>query len=115
VPSGGVAPETSYHPGPLLDPRTLPELPPEQKGLRMSGRSTKVSSDRLRGEAYMSRVLDNLASVAPGGRNAALNRVGWSLGRWVAAGALDQADMEDGLYEAADRNGLAADDGQRQV
>jgi hypothetical protein len=30
----GVAPETGYHPGPLLDPRTLPQLPPEPKGLR---------------------------------------------------------------------------------
>jgi hypothetical protein len=113
---GGVAPETGYHPGPLLDPRTLPELPPGPKGLRMSSTSkARVSGDRRRGEAYMTQVLDNLASRARGGRNAALNRAAWTLGRWVAAGALEQSEVEDGLYDAAERNGLVADDGQRQV
>jgi len=29
-------------------------------------------------------------------------------------GALDQATVEDALYVAAERNGLVADDGQRQ-
>jgi hypothetical protein len=29
--------------------------------------------------------------------------------------ALDQTDVEDALYAAAERNGLVADDGQRQV
>jgi len=44
-----------------------------------------------------------------------VNRAAWTLGRWVAAGALEQAAVEDGLYEAAERNGLVGDDGQRQV
>ena len=26
----------------------------------------------------------------------------WTLGRWIAAGALEQADIEDELYMAAD-------------
>jgi hypothetical protein len=30
----------------------------------------------------------------------------------VAAGVLDQAAVEDGLYEAAEQNGLVAEDGQ---
>jgi hypothetical protein len=47
-------------------------------------------------------------------RNTALNRAAWSLGRWVAAGALDQAIAEDQLYSAAQQNGLVADDGERQ-
>jgi hypothetical protein len=112
----GVAPETGYHPGPLLDSRTLPELAREQKGLRPSARSTpKVSGDHGRAEAYMTQVLDNLATVASGGRNAALNRAAWTLGRWVAAGELEQATVEDGLYAAADQNGLVADDGERQT
>jgi hypothetical protein len=38
----------------------------------------------------------------------------WTLGRWVGADALEQADIEDGLYAAAVRNGLVADDGQRK-
>jgi hypothetical protein len=53
--------------------------------------------------------------VAPGGCNAALNRAAWTLGRWVAAGALEQGEVEDGLYAAAVRNGLVADDGERQA
>jgi hypothetical protein len=48
------------------------------------------------------------------GRNAALNGAAWTLGRWIAAGALEQADVEDELYGAAEANSLIADDGQRQ-
>src|SRR5437764_13849696 len=48
------------------------------------------------------------------GRNAALNGAAWTLGHWVAAGALDQAAVEDALYAAAGQNGLMADDGPRQ-
>ena len=39
----------------------------------------------------------------------------WTLGRWIAAGALEQADIEDELYMAALHNGLVHDDGQRQT
>jgi hypothetical protein len=35
-------------------------------------------------------------------------------GRWLAAGALEQADVEDVLYVAALRNGLVHTDGERQ-
>jgi hypothetical protein len=48
------------------------------------------------------------------GRNATLNGAAWTLGRWIAAGALDQTSVEDGLYLAAEQNGLVADDGERQ-
>ena len=71
--------------------------------------------DDRRSRAYMQKVVDNLASAAPGRRNAALNGAAWTLGRWVAAGALEQADVEDVLYAAAERNGLVADDGERQT
>jgi hypothetical protein len=63
----------------------------------------------------MAQVLANLASVGPGGRNAALNHAAWTLGGWVAAGALGQGEVEDGLYAAAERNGLLVDDGPRQT
>jgi hypothetical protein len=43
------------------------------------------------------------------------NRSAWTLGRWIAAGALERADVEDGLYAAAERSGPVADDGQRQI
>ena len=38
----------------------------------------------------MDKVVRNLARMAPNsGRNAALNGAAWTLGHWVAAGALD--------------------------
>jgi hypothetical protein len=55
--------------------------------------------------------------VPAGGRNAALNKTAWKLGQWVAAGALDQALVEDALFAAAERNGLVSDpkDGPRKT
>lgn len=70
--------------------------------------------DRRRGEAYLSKLMDELARMPAGGRNAALNKTAWKLGQWVAAGALYQGEVEDALYAAAETNGLVADDGQRQ-
>jgi len=62
----------------------------------------------------MAQVVANVAAAAPGGRNAALNNAAWTLGSWVGAGGLELHQVEDELYEAAARNGLVADDGQRQ-
>jgi hypothetical protein len=64
--------------------------------------------------------LDGAGDRRPGGRasrgrNAALNHAAWTLGRWIAAGALEQRDVEDALYAAAGRNGLVAEDSQRQT
>jgi hypothetical protein len=70
--------------------------------------------DRRRGEAYLSKLMDELARMPAGGRNAALNKTAWKLGQWVAAGALYQGEVEAALYAAAETNGLVADDGQRQ-
>jgi hypothetical protein len=114
-----VAPESRYHPGPQLDPRTLPELPPDQRPELRRSPSTRRShpahaTDRHRGEAYMASVIASLEGVAPGGRNDALNRAAWTLGRWIGSGALEQSDVEDALYAVATRNGLVADDGARQ-
>src|SRR5437868_2164780 len=36
-------------------------------------------------------------------------------GRWIAAGALEQTDVEDALYVAGLSNGLVHDDGERQT
>ncbi|HEV7665621.1 MAG TPA: hypothetical protein VGQ62_18965 [Chloroflexota bacterium] len=60
-------------------------------------------------------MISNLGAVHPGQRNIALNQAAWTLGRWVATGALDQSTAEDQLYEAAQQNGLVADDGERQT
>jgi hypothetical protein len=106
---GGLAAKTRVNEGPLLDASTLPALPPELR--RAPARPWKASGSP---EAYMRQVLDNVATAAPGGRKAALNHAAWTLGRWVAAGKLEQRDVEDGLYAAAERCNLVADDGQRQ-
>ena len=73
--------------------------------------------DRRRGEAYLTKLIDELARVPAGGRNAALNKTAWKLGQWVAAGALEQAEVEDALYAAAEANGLVSDpkDGPRKT
>ena len=63
----------------------------------------------------MEQVITRLGAVQPGGRNAALNHAAWTLGRWIAAGALEQLQVEDELFSAAQRNGLVSDDGQRQT
>src|SRR5919204_2188777 len=62
----------------------------------------------------MEQVIANRKGVPPGGRNNALNHAARTLGHWIAAGALDQGEVEDALYGAAERNGLVADDGARQ-
>jgi hypothetical protein len=45
------------------------------------------------------------------------SRTAWTLGRWVAASTLDQAEVEDALYAAAEQNGLVSDtkDGPRRT
>jgi hypothetical protein len=66
-------------------------------------------------EREVASVVANLERMAPNsGRNDALKRAAWTLGRWVASGALDQADVEDELYAAAECNHVVADDGARQ-
>jgi hypothetical protein len=116
----GVAPSAEHHDGRLLDPLTLPELPPDapRPELRRSPTAQVLrratGADRRRGEAYLATVIDGLEATPPGRRNAALNAAAWTLGRWVAAGALDQADVEDALYGAAEINDLVDDDGTRQ-
>jgi hypothetical protein len=118
--SGGVTAKATCHDGPLLDAATLPVLPPEPN--RPELRSTPTAkvvrrttdSDRRRGEAYMDRVIVGVERTPLGGRNDALNHATWTLGRWIAAGALKQGDVEDELYAAAECNGLFDDDGVRQ-
>jgi hypothetical protein len=120
--NGGVSARATCHDGPLLDPATLPALTepvrPELE-LRHASSATVLrvttDADRRRGEAYMDRVIDNLAAMAPNtGRNVALNKAASTLGEWVAADVLDLAQVEDVLYAAAEANGLVAEDGQRQ-
>jgi hypothetical protein len=109
--------------GPLLDPATLPELPPEPKRseLRLLPSSAvprdPTERERRRAADYLRTVIEKLARQQEPGRNNALNHAAWTLGHWVAAGALDQAAVEDALYGAAEQNGLVRDpkDGPRKT
>ena len=114
----GVVGETVNHTGQLLDASTLPEMPvvpqpPKARRVRVRVR-VRVRGDHRRGEAYPAKVIDELAKTPSGGRNSALNHAAWTLGRWIAATALEQAEVEDALYAAARANRLLADDGERQ-
>jgi hypothetical protein len=114
----GDVPESSCQVAQLLDPATLPVLPHVppvvSRGIPALSGARQAKADG-RAERYMSTVMSNLSTAQPGQRNTALNQAAWTLGRWVAAGVLDQATVEDQLYAAAQRNGLVADDGERQT
>jgi hypothetical protein len=109
--NGGVSAKARHHGGPLLDPSTLPP-PPKMVQPRVT--SVPRISPGANAERYLAQVLANVAAVAPGGRNAALNHAAWTLGRWVESGKLEQREVEDGLDAAAEQTGLVADDGERQ-
>ena len=52
-----MVPQRSYHPGPQLDPATLPELPPEEQPALLRSLSTRsprktTADDHRRGDAY---------------------------------------------------------------
>ena len=49
----------------------------------------------------MATVISNLQTTRSGSRNTALNHAAWTLGHWIAAGALEQAEVEEALYVAA--------------
>jgi hypothetical protein len=70
---------------------------------------------RVRARKYMAAVVAGVAALQPGTRNSGLNVAAWTLGHWIAAGALEQSEVEDGLFDAAARNGLVAEDGERQI
>jgi putative DNA primase/helicase len=112
--------DSVIHDGPLLDPDSLPPLPPEPEADRAAPlgppRDLRSSDrDRERGRRYLARLVDPLASMAPAtGRNAQLNAAAWSAGRLVAGGWLDQREVEDALFAACQANGLVADDGERR-
>ncbi len=108
-------PETDWHDGPLLEPTALPALPEPVRRDAPRMQRRPLDGATLQDVHYAGVVLDGLAGTAPGARNAALFRAAAALGRRVAAGQLPEPDVEQGLYAAAERNGLVADDGERAV
>jgi hypothetical protein len=56
-----------------------------------------------------------VAAAQPGTRNSTLNTAAFNLYQIVAGGELDEEDVHDRLFEAAETCGLVADDGAAQV
>jgi len=108
-------PQVEWHAGRLLAVGMLPALPALARRDSPRMRHRPLEGATLQDVHYAGVVLDALASTAPGARNAALFRAAAALGRRVAAGQLPEPDVEQGLYAAAERNGLVADDGERAV
>jgi hypothetical protein len=69
--------------------------------------------------AYAKAALDceckNVASAQPGTRNSTLNTAAFNLFQLVAGGVLDEQEVRDRLFEAAETCRLVADDGAQQV
>ena len=81
----------------------MPPLPSTKAARVQCSSRTKilrraVAGDQRCGEAYMQKAIAGLGATRPGRRRAALNHATWPLGRWVAAGALEQTAVEDTLY-----------------
>lgn len=82
-------------------------------GNRAAEGITADEAVRKYGLAALDRERDQLARTGSGGRNQALNNAALALGSLVAAGALSEAMARAALQEAAQANGLWADDGAR--
>lgn len=68
-----------------------------------------------RARAVLDKLSNDLASETTGGRNDALNKAAFTMGGFVAAGAISRAEVEASLTNASHRNGLAKDDGMTAV
>ena len=122
---------------------TIPILPPSLVGLLREGASkldfdaetaqpTPTPAPKPNGssshyplaappreEAYADTALRNtineLAALAEGSRNIELNTAALKMGHQVAAGRIDRATVEKGLYDASVANGLVKDTGPHAV
>jgi hypothetical protein len=65
--------------------------------------------------AALDRECKTIASAQPGTRNTVLNTAAFNLFQLVAGGALDEQEVRDRLFEAAQTCGLVADDGAASV
>lgn len=90
----------------LVAPPPVPE--PRRQALPATG-------DKARAYAVgaLYHAVRRVAGMGSGSRNDTLNTEAFSLARFVAQGALSEAELRDALYAAAHANGMVAEDGAR--
>ncbi|MDO3431172.1 bifunctional DNA primase/polymerase [Rhizobium sp. CBN3] len=68
---------------------------------------------------YVNKAVDDelalLATTGQGGRGQQLNASAYALGQFVGAGAISRGEAEQALYAAAQSNGVAQKDGERET
>src|SRR5262249_24755045 len=79
----------------------------------------ELANSKTRGSAWARAALDRkwktVAAAQPGTRNDRLNTAAFNLFQIVAGGGLDEQEVRDRLFEAAETCGLVADDGAASV
>jgi len=104
----------------------LPDVPPGIVALveaRKAGKTQSApTSDKtvtIREKSYAQAALrgcvEELAAAGRGGRNELANRLAFRMGRMIARGWIDRAEVEEALIEAMQRNGYTDDDGVRSA
>jgi putative DNA primase/helicase len=105
---------------------TVPHVPEGIVGLirarRKAGQQQQQHSGAeagIRERAYAEAALEGcaaeLAAATAGGRNELANKLAFRMGRMVARGWIDRADVETALLEALYTNGYIGDDGLRSA
>jgi len=89
--------------------------PPSKGGPTPAGSVSDDAALRRYARAALDSEVAAVAAAPSGGRNERLNRAAFSLGGFVAVGALSEAEVRAALEEACRRNGLARDDGLPSV
>ena len=75
----------------------------------------KATKAKAWAKAALERECKAVASAQPGTRNTALNTAAFNLFQIVAGGGLDEQEVREKLFEAAETCGLVADDGAASV
>ena len=97
-------------------PNWIANPPPEiKKGSAKRGNlevalTHPVDESSSRARAVLDRLSDELARELAGGRNDLLNKAAFTMGGYVATGAITREEVEASLTMACHRNGLVADD-----
>jgi hypothetical protein len=75
----------------------------------------KATKAKAWAKAALERECKSVASAQPGARNTTLNTAAFNLFQIIAGGGLDEQEVRDRLFEAAEVCGLVADDGAASV